>query len=46
MATTIPLSGDLHDPDADIWAAIGGLLKNAFIRALAPGREHSVKARL
>lgn len=36
-AARIPLSGDLDDPDADVWTAIGSALSNAFIGALAPG---------
>lgn len=39
-AARIPLSGDLGDPDADVWTAIGTALKNAFISALAPGFEN------
>jgi len=39
LATVVPLSGDIKDPDADIWSMIGNLLKNAFIRALMPGLE-------
>lgn len=38
-AARIPLSGDLGDPDADVWTAIGTALKNAFVSALSPGFE-------
>lgn len=42
IATRIPLSGRLDQPDINIWATIGGILKNAFIRAFIPALEGSV----
>jgi hypothetical protein len=45
VGTTIPFTGRVDDPDADILATLGGLLKNAFIRALAPGIEGTIKLR-
>jgi len=42
LGTTIPFSGRVDDPDAGILVTIGGLLKNAFIRALAPGIEGKI----
>jgi hypothetical protein len=41
FATRIPLSGNLDDPETDVWTAIGQILKNAFIRALSHGLERS-----
>lgn len=38
-AARIPLSGPLADPDADVWTTLATALRNAFIRALAPGFE-------
>jgi hypothetical protein len=42
LGTRIPLSGTFDDPKADILSTIGGILKNAFIKALQPGFEHSI----
>lgn len=42
LGTSIPLSGTFDDPKADILSTIGGILKNAFIKALQPGLEHSI----
>lgn len=39
IATRIPLSGSFKDPQPDIWATIGTLIRNAFIQALVPGIE-------
>jgi len=39
VATRVPLSGRIGDTQPDIWATVGGLLRNAFIHALAPGLE-------
>lgn len=36
VATLIPVSGYLHDPDADIAATLGNVLHNAFVRAYLP----------
>jgi uncharacterized protein DUF748 len=36
IATRIPLSGDISNPDAGIFATIGNLLRNAYIQALFP----------
>jgi hypothetical protein len=44
LATIVPISGE-YQPDntsADILSAIGGVLKNAFIRAIVPRLEKSV----
>jgi hypothetical protein len=42
LATTIPLSGNFDQTDVDIWATIGGILKNAFVRSLLPSIDRSV----
>lgn len=39
IATTVTISGTLDSPQYSTWEAVGGLLKNAFIRALLPGFE-------
>jgi hypothetical protein len=39
IATRIPLSGDISNPDAGIFATIGNLLRNAYIQALFPDLE-------
>jgi hypothetical protein len=45
LATEVPISGDLSNPDVDIWSTVGTLLKNAFVRALIPklGSEAGVE---
>lgn len=39
LATIVPLSGNLEDPDVDIWSTIMNVLKNAFVRAFLPKLE-------
>jgi len=41
VATKIPLEGDFDKPAPDVWAAVVNLLKNAFVKALMPGFDHS-----
>ncbi|MFW5845848.1 MAG: DUF748 domain-containing protein [Planctomycetota bacterium] len=41
QAARIPIRGDLGGADADISAAIGSILTNAFVRALMPGVENT-----
>jgi hypothetical protein len=36
VATLIPMSGDVTNPNQDILATIGNVLRNAFIRAYLP----------
>nr|MBA3709653.1 DUF748 domain-containing protein [Planctomycetota bacterium] len=43
LATEIPVSGKIDSPDTHLTVVIGGVLKNAFVRALMPG-FHSDKA--
>ncbi len=42
IGTEIPIEGKIEHPGTNIFAIIGGLLKNAFIRALTPGLEGKV----
>jgi Domain of Unknown Function (DUF748) len=44
VATRIPLGGRFDQPQPDLWATIGGLLRNAFIQALMPGIDGSIGA--
>lgn len=42
LATKADFSGDLKDPNVDIWYIIGQVLRNGFIQALYPALENSV----
>ena len=42
VATKIPLKGTFAKADVDVWTAIVGLLKNAFIQALTPAIEGTI----
>lgn len=42
IATRVPFSGSVDDPEADVWSTIGGILKNAFLEALRRGIEGKV----
>jgi hypothetical protein len=42
VATRVPLSGRLDDPQPDTWATIGGLIRNAFIRGFVPGLDKGI----
>jgi hypothetical protein len=42
VATKIPFSGDLKDPDTNVWYALGRVLQNAFVRALQPTIDHEI----
>ncbi len=37
VATTIPIRGDLSKPDVQVWPAVLGAIRNAFVSALASG---------
>ncbi len=39
VATVVPISGRLDRPRISRWEAVGGLLQNAFFRAIHPGFE-------
>jgi hypothetical protein len=43
VGTRIPFSGRFSNPDADVWSTVGFLLRNAFVRALSPGLEGSIR---
>lgn len=43
LATKIPISGTFNKTNVDLWATIGGVLRNAFIRALVPRIDRSVR---
>jgi len=45
VATQIPLSGELEDPDAGVLTAIVNLLRNAFVAAFAHSLEGSISLR-
>ena len=42
LATQVPMSGRFKNPSAGIWASVGYLLRNGFIRALSPSLTHSI----
>jgi uncharacterized protein involved in outer membrane biogenesis len=42
IATRIPFSGAIDDPEAEIWSTVFGLVKNAFIEALRRGVEGGI----
>jgi hypothetical protein len=37
VATTIPIKGDLTAPDIQLWPAVLGVLRNAFVQGLSSG---------
>jgi hypothetical protein len=39
VATKVDLSGPLDRPQFSTWEALGGFMKNAFLRAIVPGFE-------
>ncbi|MDF2867106.1 MAG: hypothetical protein K0S11_576 [Gammaproteobacteria bacterium] len=43
VATKIKIHGEIEDPEVNIWSMIGNLLRHAFIQALLPQIDHSVK---
>ncbi|MCD6024586.1 MAG: hypothetical protein K0Q91_1502 [Fibrobacteria bacterium] len=43
VGTQIPFSGRFSDPNPDIWKTVGTLLRNAFIRALHPDLNNSIR---
>ncbi|MFI2743427.1 DUF748 domain-containing protein [Zhouia sp. PK063] len=42
LATKIPVEGDLNNIDSNVWATIGGIFKNAFIKAFNPDVDKSI----
>ena len=45
VAARIPLSGTIENPDADLFATIGSVLRNAFVSAFARSLEGSISVR-
>jgi hypothetical protein len=43
VATKLDIGGDINQPDASLWSTIVNLLQNAFLKALLPGVDHSIK---
>lgn len=43
FATQIPLEGSLDNIDTNVWSAVGGIIRNAFIDALEKGVDGSAK---
>lgn len=44
VATRIPFSGRFGETDVGVWATIGGMIRNGFIKALNEGRESEIRA--
>jgi uncharacterized protein DUF748 len=42
VATVIPVSGKLENPQTSTWEATVGLMQNAFFKAILPGFEKSI----
>jgi hypothetical protein len=42
IASKVPISGKFDNPDIDLWATIGSLLRNAFIEAIRPTIDNTV----
>jgi hypothetical protein len=43
VATEVDVNGKLSSPGVSTWQAIGQILHNAFIKAIVPGFDHSVR---
>jgi hypothetical protein len=43
IATRIPFSGSVENPEAGIWPTVGGILKNAFLQSLRRGLEGQLR---
>jgi hypothetical protein len=42
LATKIPFEGNVENPKANIWYAVGQILQNAFIQALQPSLDQEI----
>jgi hypothetical protein len=42
VATKIPIEGPFGTAKVGVWSAVGGLLKNAFVKALLPTIDHTI----
>lgn len=40
VATTVPIKGNLTDPDLQLWPAVLGVIRNAFVAGLESGFAH------
>jgi hypothetical protein len=40
IATTVPIEGRLADPDVQLWPAIMGVVRNAFVEGVSAGFAH------
>jgi len=45
VATTVPVSGKLDNPQTSTWETVVGLVQNAFFKAILPGFERSAQQR-
>lgn len=43
IATKVPISGNLNDPDTSGWQTFVGVLRNAFIKAFTQGIDGTIK---
>jgi hypothetical protein len=43
VATVVDISGPLENPNSSVWEIVGGLLRNAFIKAILPGFDREVE---
>jgi hypothetical protein len=39
VATVVPITGEISDPDTSTWGTLVGLVQNAFFEAILPGFE-------
>jgi hypothetical protein len=46
VATVVPISGRADQPVYSMWAVVGHLLENAFIKAILPGFDPERKQKL
>ena len=37
IATVVPITGDLTQPEAELWPAVAGTIYNGFVRGIAAG---------
>jgi ABC-type multidrug transport system fused ATPase/permease subunit len=42
LATRVPFSGSIENPDTNVWITVVNILRNAFINAFSNSLEHSV----
>lgn len=42
VATKIPFSGDIKNPDTNTWYAIMNIMRNAFVQAIAPAIDNEI----